>query len=271
MYSEVDLLSALSESEEGRECSKHKALIISTFGWPTAARVAIALANVGYEVACTSPPGGLIRKTAAVSHHFSYRPWAKLHSISQSIKVYRPDILICADDQAVDDLDRLRRRVSKVGGDANVRLAKLISASLGDAANVALIRAKSEFVSWAGSTGLRCPKTVVVPVGAPGECVPKVLTYPAFVKADASTGGAGVKLVRNEQETLEAILDLSASVGWQALVKRILKPRYYWYLLRSGLLKRKRTVSLQQFILGSPANRAVFCNREGRFWRELVR
>jgi glutathione synthase/RimK-type ligase-like ATP-grasp enzyme len=238
--------------------SAFRAIVISSEGWAPAGRLAAALAKVGYRVALLSPVGSVVRTLKSVSWHYNYLPWARLKSITSSINEFLPNIVICADDQAVLDIHRLHQQASRTSGKAALALVELIENSLGNPAHFDIVRAKSRFMLWAQSADVRCPKTVVVSSRDGGEDA-LLINYPIMVKADASSGGTGVRLARSKDEVRKAVLDLSISVGWQAVIMKMLHRKYRLPLLRSGIFSRKRTVSLQQFIAGRPANRAVVC------------
>src|ERR1700691_1448747 len=112
--------------------SVQKVLVISTQRWPIPARVASALAKVGFLVGSISPLRSFVRRTRAVHRHYTYRPWAPTNSIIHAIEDWSPDFLICTDDEAVKELHNIHFRVAKAPAIASsAKLIKLIETSLG--------------------------------------------------------------------------------------------------------------------------------------------
>jgi hypothetical protein len=100
-----------------------KILVFATENTPFAARIAIALANVGFHVAALTRNGHPVREARAVECHFAYHPTWRSKSIICAIERWYPDLLACTDDTAVRELqglhkltaasdDRARRRIT---------------------------------------------------------------------------------------------------------------------------------------------------------------
>src|ERR1700752_3958955 len=111
-----------------------KVLIVATNVWPTAARISISLAQVGFVVATLSPARSLARTVRAVSNHYTYNPWDRLGSIGAAIRAWSPDLLVCTDDRAVKHLHDLHARASRLASADSHSLVRLIETSLGDPA-----------------------------------------------------------------------------------------------------------------------------------------
>ena len=247
-----------------------KILVIAALWWPIAARISMALANSGCRVAAVTPPGSVIRKIKAIHAHYSYRPWAGLDSITRAIESWLPDFLICSDDQAVIDLQRLHLRASKARDDPQAaRLIALIETSLGDPAGFLPARAKSEFMKCAQSARVRCPRTTIISNERALEVELLGATYPIVLKADGSRGGLadgswgglGVRIVRDNEEARKAFRELETPftpfTWWKAIVRSIdgLTPQP----LLDRTYKRRNVVALQEYIVGRCANRAIAC------------
>jgi len=86
------------------------------------------------------------------------------------------------------------------------------------------------------------------------------LAYPVLVKLDASWGGRGVRLARNDDELQRALLELSFPHEWPKSVK-LMAARTIRSLSASWRPPFPQQVSIQRHISGRPANRAVVCWR----------
>lgn len=238
-----------------------RVLVIATKLWPLAARISIALSRASFRVAALSPPGSVIRKVNAIGAHYTYRPWAKQLSVMGAINAYSPDYLVCTDDDAVAVLHHLHLEASRATGDEGaIRLARLIEASLGNPASFAIAREKSRLIAFAQGLGVRCPRTVFVPDENALEHELREVTYPIVVKADGTSGGAGVRIAYNREDARTAFQDLAMPGRWlRAFVKSFdeltFQPLLDW---ASG---RRQVVTLQEYVSGRPANRAVVCGK----------
>jgi carbamoylphosphate synthase large subunit len=113
-------------------------------------------------------------------------------------------------------------------------------------------------MALAADEGLRIPHTIHV--GAPAELSAwlRQACLPAVIKIDGTWGGQGVAIVRTHNEARHAFDVMAArpSIG-NALVRVLLDRDPS--VLRSVLGNARHTVSVQAFIQGAPANRAVAC------------
>jgi hypothetical protein len=241
-----------------------RVLVITTQWWPPAARVAASLADLGLSVASVSPPGAAIRQLQTVRSHFPYRHWARPNSIERAIQAWRPDFLVCADDQAVFDLHRLHRETSQANYKCRAGLADLIETSIGDSSSFAFIGAKSSLIPYALSLGLRCPKTNIVANDDTRERSLSAVAYPVVVKVDGSWGGMGVRLANEETQARAIISAFQAKVSWYEWFKNLLsfsKQTRSSFYSTQFVRGPKKLISLQEYITGRPANRAVACQK----------
>ena len=233
--------------------NEKRALVIATEVWPLAARISLALSRAGFSVAALSPLGGLTRKTKAIDEHYVYLPWSGAKSIERAIRHWSPDVLVPADDQATAHLHFLHRRSTSRGTDAG-SLARLIEVSLGDPTHFATAREKSKFIMQAQALGVRCPATVILSDDHEAEPEFGGLNFPVVVKADGTHGGVGVRLAKDIAEMRHAIGQLKERQpgGLHSLL--------HGRFLSNGNSFSPRTICVQQFIEGRPANRALVCS-----------
>ena len=233
-------------------------LVISATLWPIAGRISIALSKVGFHVGALSRPDSVIRKVKAIDEHFTLKPWAKRKSIVSAIEAFAPDFLVCTDDEAILDLHRLHREISQTGRQEGAPgIARLIETSLGDPDKFPITRDRSRLIAFASTLGIRCPKTVVVPDETVLDCEIERLELPVVLKADGTSGGVGVRLVYERAEARKAFRELSTP-GWLGVLVQSFDGLTYQPLV-DRIMRRRRTVSVQEYIVGRPANRAVLC------------
>jgi len=233
-------------------------MVISTQRrWSLAARIAIELANSGFLVAVVSPRGSFVRKTQVFDAHYGYHSWTRVRSVERAIKSWHPDFLICSDDQAIADMHALYVRASKSEDEAAKAVVDLITTSLFDPAVFSIAQKKSLFIDYAKSLGLRCPRTTLVPDARILASELRAATYPILVKADGSYGGTGVRKATSADEVRSSFFKLSTFGNHPNAIKRALSEFLPWQLL--SWARQRRTVCLQEYIVGRPANRAVVC------------
>lgn len=239
------------------ECAnapQSKILVFAIHKSPLAARVSTALSCAGFSVAALTPYRHPVRYARKVRHHFAYHSRFGLKSIVRAIEQWSPDLLTCADDNAVRELQRLHQRVM---ASDHKRIAGLIELSLGPQTSFRAIRNKSDFLTLAADEGLRCPKTIVFPADRVFDPAQSSLNYPILAKADHSDGGRSVRIVRRPADLRALVWELQTPCTWRGR-------RCFGVMLGSEALSRfklplRRTISLQEYIGGRPGNRAVVC------------
>jgi hypothetical protein len=249
----------MNPGSPGAKAVKLKVLVVATQKAALGARIAIALADVGFHVAALTSYGHPLRRSRKVRDHFTYYRWLRLRLTVRALEQWSPDFLVCADDLAVRQLQMLHQRMASSNDKARLDICKLIELSLGPAASFPTIRNKSDFLLYAANEGLRCPTTVVIPAGRALETLPTNLNYPIVAKADQSYGGICVRIVNNDAAFRTAVWELQTPATWHGIGRRL-----FGAILGStaGVPLRfflRRTISLQHYIHGHPANRAVIC------------
>jgi glutathione synthase/RimK-type ligase-like ATP-grasp enzyme len=237
-----------------------KILVIATQKTAMAARISMALVEVGFRVAALTPHGHPVRQTRKIQDHFAYHARPQLKSLVRAIDRWSPDLLVCADDLAVRELQSLHQRMAASDDKARRHISKLIELSLGPATSFPAMRNKSDFLARVEIEGLRRPRTIVIPATRAFESVPAELIYPIVVKADQSYGGMCVRIVNSESDIRATVWELQTPTTWRRIFRR-----FFGSILGSKALAPlmspplRRTISLQQFIPGRPSNRAVIC------------
>jgi glutathione synthase/RimK-type ligase-like ATP-grasp enzyme len=224
-----------------------------------AARVSMALVNVGFRIATLSPRGHFVRKLRRTKEHFSYHTRPRFKSTIRAIERWSPDLLVCADDLAVRELQILHQRMVTSKDKMRGSISKLIETSIGPATSFPAMVNKSDLLTRAKIEGVRCPTTVVLPASRGLSSAPAELTYPTMVKADRSHGGRCVRMVSSAINLRTAVWELQIPYTWR--LRRLIGALLGSKTLCKLMIPLRRTISLQQFIKGRPSNRAVICWR----------
>jgi hypothetical protein len=239
------------------DATRLKVLVIATQRTALAARISTALADVGFRVAALTPHGHPVRRSRKVRDHFAYQARPRLKSTARAINRWSPDLLVCADDFAVTELQTLHQRTA--ASDTRRHIAGLIELSLGAATSFPTTHSKGDFLARVEIEGLRCPNTIVIPATRPFESVPAGLIYPIVVKADQSYGGICVRIVSSDADLRATVWELQTPSTWHGMFRRLVGAILRSETLAPFKLPLRRTISLQQYIPGRPSNRAVVC------------
>ena len=151
-----------------------------------------------------------------------------------------------------------RRAIGGKGRNAG-EMAALIEASLGSPSTFVFATQKSRLVSLAQREGLLVPATKVVDGILELRRLVAKAQFPLVLKQDGSAGGQGVRIASNAADAEQSFVELRTSAGPRSAVKMALKKLDLSYL--DGLYRKRPAISLQEYIVGRPANRAVVCHR----------
>jgi glutathione synthase/RimK-type ligase-like ATP-grasp enzyme len=239
--------------------AKLKVLVIATQKTPVAARISMSLADGGFLVAALTPHGHPVRVSRKIQDHFAYHTRPRFKSTVRAIGRWSPDLLVCADDLAVRELQTLHRRTATSDDKARRHISELIELSLGPATSFPAMRNKSDFSAEVESEGLCSPKTIVIPAKCAFQRLPAELIYPIVVKADQSYGGRCVRIVNSAAHIRATVWELQTPSTWRYGFRRFFGTILSSKALACVRLPLRRTISLQQYIAGRPANRAVIC------------
>ena len=230
-------------------------LLLATQPWPTGARLGLALEAVGFRVSVWSPYGHPLLKTDAADQHYPYGAIGK-DSLERAIIEANPDLIIPCDDPATTRLQQLARRAL---GDARLhRVLSLIERSLGPAADLSKLTARAYVLEVAAEGGVAVPANARLSSSADLDAWLHQYGFPAYLKADGTFGGIGVRLVHTYQQAEAALRDLNAPPRAMRALKRLAIS--HDPTLMGPLIRRQRSaVSVQRSISGIDVNSAVFC------------
>jgi len=234
-------------------------LIATTCRWVSTARLTMAMANAGCTVHAVCPPRHPLSKTSAVRQTHPYRSLTPLTSFADAIAAAKPDFIVPCDDVAAFLLHRLYER-EQHRGKAGQPICTLIERSLGSPESFPVVRARTAFMELAQKEGICAPETRVMRnTGDLREWIAQ-LGLPTVLKADGTSGGEGVRVVRTIEEAERSFRALQAPslVTLARQAKRALVEQdktFVW----SSLLRRRTVVNAQRFVAGREATSAVAC------------
>ncbi len=230
-------------------------LIVTTSRWFPTARLAVALTNAGCSVQAVCPSGSPIAKTTILEGKFSFRGLAPLKSIAAAIAASKPDLLVSGDDLATWHLHRLYE-ASDTKDHVGATTRALIARSLGSPEYFPIVDDRASFMRAAQEIGVRVPRTAVMVDFQ--DFQKSEIGFPAVLKANGTSGGDGVRVVRSEQEAQAALRYLQAPPLLARAIKRAIFDKDTT-LLRPSLQRRRPTVNAQSFIAGREATSATAC------------
>ena len=247
----------LQPSHQGRRPS---VVVIATVHWAVTARLCLSLAESGFEVVALAPDDHALHRLCGIVVRSIGRTRAHgLSEITRTVESRPPDLLVPADECAIDFMRILYRRAIGGKGRNPGQMAALIEASLGSPSAFVFAAQKSRLVSLAQREGLLVPTTNVVDDILELRRLVAKAQFPLVLKRDGSSGGQGVRIVSNAADAEQSFVELRTSAGPRAAVKMALKKLDLSYL--DGFYRKRPAISLQEYIVGRPANRAVVCHR----------
>jgi hypothetical protein len=227
-------------------------LLATVRRWPFAARLAMALHDAGFSVEAWCPAGHPLCNTRAVSRTHTASAFRPAASLGRAVELVSPDLIVPTDDQTTAYLHALHRQLS------GSHIGAIIERSLGAATSFAVTASRAGLLSLAQSRSIPAPETAVIPSAAHLRTWLSTHGFPAFLKADGTSGGTGVRRVASFDEAAAAFAQLDAPPSALKAVKRAIvdgDPA-----LVSPCLHRERPViTVQSHVPGTDANSAIFC------------
>jgi glutathione synthase/RimK-type ligase-like ATP-grasp enzyme len=237
-------------------------LVIATFDYPHITRLCLALAEAGFKVRALAPDHHGLHKMRTIDAELLGRTrTAALRSISRTAELFLPHVVVPGDERAIDHLHSLYIQAIHGHGTRARLMAELIETSLGTPSSFVFARQRSRFVQLAYEEGLLVPATAVVKNVRQLRAMVAGARFPLVLKRDGGAGGKGVRIVTDAREAERTFIELRLAGGRIMALMQTLDSRDASYLAR--LFKPNPAITLQEYIEGRPANRAVVC-RHGR-------
>jgi hypothetical protein len=236
---------------------KPTVLLFTTTRWFPTARLAIAFSNAGCIVDAVCPSRHPLLTTKAFRQTHPYSNFAPLGSLARAIAAAEPQLIVPGDDLATHRLHQLYRRESLHRG-KNSSIGRLIERSLGSYESFPIVYQRASFMRLAEELGIRVPKTSAIANLDELRRWIAETGLPFVIKADATSGGEGVKIVGTPEEAQRAFRKLHAPPLLARAAKRALFDGDTT-LLAPSLLRSRPVVSAQAFVEGREANSTVAC------------
>jgi ATP-grasp domain len=180
-----------------------------------------------------------------------------LSSFAAAIVDAHPDLIIPGDDLATRHLHRLHAR-EQSNGKTDSPVCAVIERSLGSKENFPFAYDRAAFMELARKEGVRAPKTEVI--GNLDDLKDWIARngFPVVLKANGTSGGNGVRVVRTVSEAERAFRSLQAPPRLLRAVKRAVVD-HDATLVGPALFRRKFVINAQTFVAGREATSAVAC------------
>ena len=217
----------------------------------------MALATAGFVVDVVCPRRHPLAKTSAARTIHRFGGLAPLRSLSAAIADTEPDLIVSGDDLTTRHLHRLYDQ-ERQKGKAGSSICALIERSLGAAESFPISYARAAFMELAEQEGIRIPKTALI--GNFDDFKDWVIQngFPAVLKANGTSGGNGVRVVRTMDEAERAFRFLQAPPRLLRAAKHALLDDDLT-LISPALRRHKFVVNAQAFVEGKEATSAVAC------------
>lgn len=193
-------------------------------------------------------------KTRAVSASHTAHALTPVASLAHAIEQAAPDLIVPADDQTTAYLHTLCRRLP------GTATAAVIERSLGPMESFAVTSSRAALLALAQDRSVAVPATSVVASADELRCWFSDHGFPAFLKADGTSGGTGVKCVQSFAEAEAAFAALHSPPSLLRAAKRALLDGDRSFLL-PALRRQRSLITVQRHVQGADANSAVFCWR----------
>lgn len=233
--------------------------MVSTGEWVSTARLAMVFDALGCTVDLVSLKDHPALATGVVKRWYLYKPLRPLASLRDALKGTWPDAIIPVDELSVLHLKELCELRKKSRG-LHDPLQELISHSLGGAMVLKAAYSRMVLLEIAREQGVPVPETLAV--ASPGMMtdVARQLGLPMVLKADATSGGRGVRVVQSVAEAAEA---------WEELTRPPSLPRAAWRAavwrdrthFRTWARKEMRGVTAQRFLSGGERTAMAVAHR----------
>jgi hypothetical protein len=231
-------------------------LLLATQPWPTGARLGLAMRSAGFRVSIWSPRTHPALLTGALERSYLFSALKPLDSLEAAVVAACPDLIVPCDDMATVYVQQLAERA--LTRQHLQDALHSIQQSLGAPANLNRLTSRTGVLVAAAQGGIAVPANARIGSAADLRAWCRANGFPAYLKADGSSGGIGIRLVHSEEEAVTALRVLNAPPGPLRAVKRMIVDRDP--TLVGPLLRPQRPViSVQRAIPGVDANSAIFC------------
>jgi hypothetical protein len=232
-------------------------LLLATQPWPTGARLGLAMRAVGFRVSIWGPSTHPLLITDAFDRHYPYGTFEPLESLEAAVIAAQPDLVVPCDDLAIFRLQQLAERAQHSMPRLQ-RVLDLVERSLGTPSELYRITSRTNVLAIAAEGGVAVPASARIVSGAELRAWFSIHGFPAYLKADGTSGGIGIRPVHTFAEAAAALRALDAPPRALRAFKRLAIDRDPTLL--GPLVRRQRpSISVQRAVAGTEANSAIFC------------
>lgn len=231
-------------------------LLLATQPWPVGARLGLAMRKTGFRISIWSPRKNLLLLTGAVHRHYCYRILDTIGSLESAVLDAAPDLIVPCDEPATSYLQQLAERAIKTPRLNCVLQA--ITRSLGSAANLRRLTDRAYVLNSAAEGGAAVPTSAAVSTDADLRAWLTANGFPAYLKADGTFGGTGVRLVQTYEEAEAAFRALHEPPQALRAFRRMMlddDPT----LVGLFVHRHHPAISIQRAVSGIDVNSAIFC------------
>jgi carbamoyl-phosphate synthase L subunit-like protein len=218
--------------------------------WALAGRIAIAFGHHGWNVVAACPPHSPLTYVKCVREAFTLNALSSRSALITAIRKTRPHLIVPCDDSTVFLLQEIHGE--------HPDLREVIERSLGNPDAFAVTHSRDALQRMAAELGIRVPRSAAVDSAQQAAERFADFAQAAVVKLDGTYGGEGVSVVRTRDDAAEAFRQAQSATTALVAAKRALinrDPYAFWAWQRKGQAR----VTMQQFIVGAPANIMVAC------------
>ena len=180
-----------------------------------------------------------------------------MRSLAKAIAASGPDVIVPGDDLATRHLHELYRQRESYSSNPT-QLASLITSSLGSPESFLIAHERAAFMELAAKEKVRVPEHGIVGSGADVNQWIELAGLPTVLKADGTSGGAGVRMVRTAPDAQHGFRKLHAPPVFARAIKRAFFNQDRT-LIWPSLARRRPMVSAQAFIHGHEATSTIAC------------
>lgn len=239
---------------------KNILIIALNENWTGISRLPSGLERAGFESYALCPKNSYLAKTKYLKASIKYPTFSYSRSkliylwMVYAFWLYRPDMVIPGDEDALLALQNLANRLERVPY-LNF-ISKIVRKSLPAKEHDFLLLSKSELQKKCFEWGLRTPKNIIVTDLSAALHSAKELGYPLVIKHDAGYGGSGVFICKDDADVREHFQKIK-HVSLLVEIKEKIKNLFF-----ISIFSNEKNISLQQFIEGQ-VGQAPFCAQEG--------
>ena len=229
-------------------------LLAASDRWISTARLALALNSLGCCVHLAAPRDHPALSTDAIHRRHAYNAVAPLRTLRRAIERSRAVAVIAADEAIVLQLEELWANAAE--GSA---LRVLLQRSLGGAEVMAAARSRMQLTKIAQRRQVAIPETLELKLAGDVEGAMLHLGVPLMLKADATSGGRGVRMLRKWAGAERVWHELHHPPSLLRALHRGLRLKE-WTHLRSWARAERRGISAQRFVAGHERTAMAVCN-----------